>query len=233
MYVQKRTRMSPEPGAKANWKWGRVGRMLADHRCGILSSSFSLILDSSVGLSADIQSAGDSVAETLFRTEHLTEEDNLSPFDSKIACPCQSIEINNSTHVYRQSQMRKPSGSGVEWAECSLIIGTGCWVQVLAWSSIAQSVCQRAFSPILCIYVCTFACMNVFPYVCIYVYTYACIYISIYAFMCMIESMHVCILEWVCSCTYALCIYIRTPVRPYVWGLMWLGRGLNKIGAGS
>ena len=36
----------------------------------------------------------------------------------------QSIEINNK-HVYRQSQVRKPTGSGVEWAECSLIKGTG------------------------------------------------------------------------------------------------------------
>ena len=33
--------------------------MLADHRDGLLSSSFSLILDSSVGLSVGIQSAGD------------------------------------------------------------------------------------------------------------------------------------------------------------------------------
>ena len=40
--------------------------MLADHRDGLLSSSFfNLILDSSVGLSEDIQSAGDSVQETL------------------------------------------------------------------------------------------------------------------------------------------------------------------------
>ena len=42
--------------------------------------------------------------------------------------------------------MRKSTGSGVEWAECSLIIGTGYRVQDLAWSSIAQSICQRAFS---------------------------------------------------------------------------------------
>ena len=33
--------------------------MLADHRDGLSSSSFSLILDSSVGLSAGIQSAGE------------------------------------------------------------------------------------------------------------------------------------------------------------------------------
>ena len=56
------------------------------------------------------------------------EEDNLSPFDSNIACLCQSIEINNNKHVYRQSQVRKPTGSEVEWAECLLIIGTGCRV---------------------------------------------------------------------------------------------------------
>ena len=74
------------------------------------------------------------------------EEDNLSPFDSNIACLCQSIENNNNKHVYRQSQVRMPNGCGVEWAECSLIIGTGCRVQVYAWSSIAQSACQRAFS---------------------------------------------------------------------------------------
>ena len=32
----------------------------------------------------------------------------------------------------RQSQVRKPTDSGVEWAECSLIIGTGCRVQVFS-----------------------------------------------------------------------------------------------------
>ena len=75
------------------------------------------------------------------------EEHNLSPFDLNIACLCQSIEINNNKHVYRQSQVRKSTDSGAKWAECSMIIGTGCRVQVfLAWSSIAQSVCQRAFS---------------------------------------------------------------------------------------
>ena len=77
---------------------------------------------------------------------HSAEEHNLSPFDLNIACLCQSIEINNSKYVYRQSQVRKSTDSGVKWAECSLIIGTGCRVQVLAWSSIAQSVCQRALS---------------------------------------------------------------------------------------
>ena len=78
------------------------------------------------------------------------EEDNLSPLDSNIACLCQSIEINNNKHVcmyvcmcqsieinnnkyvYRQSQVRKPIGNKVEWAECLLIIGTGCRVQVFS-----------------------------------------------------------------------------------------------------
>ena len=41
----------------------------------------------------------------------------------------------------------KPTGSEVEWAECSLIIGTGHWVQVfLAWFSVAQSVRQGALN---------------------------------------------------------------------------------------
>ena len=34
------------------------------------------------------------------RILHLAEEDNLSPYDSKIACLCQSIEINNNKHIH-------------------------------------------------------------------------------------------------------------------------------------
>ena len=52
--------------------------------------------------------------------------------DSKIACLCQSIEINNNKYVYRPGQVRMPNGSGVRWAECLLIIGTGCRVQVFS-----------------------------------------------------------------------------------------------------
>ena len=33
---------------------------------------------------------------------HSAEEDNLSPFDSNIACMCQSIEINNNKHILLQ-----------------------------------------------------------------------------------------------------------------------------------
>ena len=56
----------------------------------------------------------------------------MSTFDLNIACLCQSIEINNNKYVYRQSQVRKSTDSGVKWAECSLIIGTGCGVQVVS-----------------------------------------------------------------------------------------------------
>ena len=73
--------------------------MLADCRDRLLSSSFRLILGSSVSLSAGIQSAGDLVPETLVQILHLAEEDNLSPFNLKIACLCQSIEINNKQYV--------------------------------------------------------------------------------------------------------------------------------------
>ena len=68
----------------------------------------------------------------MFILDMLTEEDNLSPFDLNIACLCQSIEINNNKYVYRHSQVRKSTDSGAKWAECSLIIGTGCRVQVFS-----------------------------------------------------------------------------------------------------
>ena len=88
--------------------------MLADHRDRLSSSSFfSLILDRSFGLSAGIQSAGYSVPETLwFRILHSAEEDNLSPFDSKTACLCPSIEINNKMYIVRAR------------CECQLAVGS-------------------------------------------------------------------------------------------------------------
>ena len=82
-----------------------------------------------MGLSASIQSAGDLPRVQIL---HSAEEHNLSPFDLNIACLCQSIEINNNKYVYRQSQVRKSTDSGVQWAECSLIIATGCRVQVFS-----------------------------------------------------------------------------------------------------
>ena len=45
------------------------------------------------------------------RILHSAEEDNLSPFDSNIACLCQSIEINNDKHIYISPE----PGAKVNW----------------------------------------------------------------------------------------------------------------------
>ena len=78
------------------------------------------------------------------RILHSAEEDNLPSVDSISLPCCQCIKITTKKYAYCQSQGWSHVGSGVEWTECSLITGAGYWVQV--WSSIAQSVCQRAFS---------------------------------------------------------------------------------------
>ena len=78
--------------------------------CMLSSSFFSLILDCSVGLWVGIQSAGELVSETSqLRILHSAEEDDFSPFDSKIACLCQSIEINNNKHVCWHTSALSPS----------------------------------------------------------------------------------------------------------------------------
>ena len=56
--------------------------MLTHQGDGLLSSSFSLILDSSVGLLVGIQSPGDLVSPiSQLRILYSAGEDNLSPFD--------------------------------------------------------------------------------------------------------------------------------------------------------
>ena len=45
---------------------------------------------------------------------------------------CMYVCMYNNKYVYRQSQVRKSTDSGVKWAECSLIIGTDCRVQVFS-----------------------------------------------------------------------------------------------------
>ena len=104
-HTHTQTCISPEQGANAKRLWGRVGWMLADHRDGLSSSSFWVAWSS----------IAQTVCQWLFsllgiwvarpwwvRILHSAEEDNLSPFDSNIACLCQSIEINNNKHVYRK-----------------------------------------------------------------------------------------------------------------------------------
>ena len=99
---------------------GPVGWMLVYHRDGLSSSSFSLILDNSVSLSAGTQSAGDSVPETLVRILHSAEEDNLSPFDSKIACARASKSITANIHIARARCESQPavgsSGLNARWS---------------------------------------------------------------------------------------------------------------------
>ena len=149
------------------------------------------------------------------RILHSAEEDNLSPLDSNIACLCQSIEINNNKHVYRPSQVRMPNGSGVEWAECSLIIGTGCRVQVFSLildSSVSLSAgiqsagdlvsetlmgSNPAFSRGRQLVSFRFECRLPVPehrnkqqQTCMFVCMYACMHACMY--VCMYACMHVC-----------------------------------------
>ena len=125
VYRQSQVRKSTDSGVK----WAECSLIIGT---GCRVQVFSLILDSSVGLSASIQSAGDLAHGARVQILHSAEEHNLSPFDKNIACLCQSIEINNNKYVYRQSQVRKSTDSGVKWAECSLIIGTGCRIHILS-----------------------------------------------------------------------------------------------------
>ena len=54
------------------------------------------------GLWVGIWFAGDLVSQTSqLWILHSAEEDNLSPFDSKITCLCQSIKISNNIHMYK------------------------------------------------------------------------------------------------------------------------------------
>ena len=74
--------------------------MLADHRDGLSISSF--LASSSIAQSV-CQRAFSLLANRCLRPwvriPHSAAEDNLSPFDSNIACLCQSIEINNNKQV--------------------------------------------------------------------------------------------------------------------------------------
>ena len=75
--------------------------MLADHGDGLSSSSF--LAWSSIAQSVCQQAFSLLVNRYLrpwVRILPSAEEDNLSPLDSNIACLCQSIEINNNTHVW-------------------------------------------------------------------------------------------------------------------------------------
>ena len=75
--------------------------MFADHKDGLLGSSFNFILESSVSLSAVIQSAGDFVPETLGSNPAFTKVGQLVSFDL-----FQNNKINNNNLVRITSQLR-------------------------------------------------------------------------------------------------------------------------------
>ena len=68
-----------------------------------------------------------------FEIKYIIHEIDISCFEC--------IKINHNKHGYRQSQVQKQTSIETKWAECSLITGAGYRIQVLVWSSIAQSVC--------------------------------------------------------------------------------------------
>ena len=55
-----------------------------------------------------------------------------------IACATASWLTTTSMYIYRQSQVRKPRGSEVKWAECSFIIGMGHRVFSLTLDSLVD-----------------------------------------------------------------------------------------------
>ena len=125
VYRQSQVRKSTDSGVK----WAECSLIIGT---GCRVQVFSLILDSSVGLSASIQSAGDLASGAPGSNPAFSRRTQLVSYQFDIACLCQSREINNNKYVYRQSQLQKSTDSGVKWAECSLIIGTGCRVQVFS-----------------------------------------------------------------------------------------------------
>ena len=121
--------------------------MLADHRDGLSSSSF--LAWSSIAQSV-CQRAFSLLAIWCLGPRvqilHSAEEHNLSPFDLNIACLCQSLEINNNKYVYRQPDAKVNWQWGqVGWMLADHRDGLSS-SSFLTWSSIARSVCQRAFS---------------------------------------------------------------------------------------
>ena len=94
-----------------------------------------------------IRSFASNVLTNIYKNILNKHNTKTAQISLKIACLCHSIKINNNKHVYRQSRVQKTTGSAVEWAECSLIIGTGYWVQVFSFifdSSVGLSVSKQS-----------------------------------------------------------------------------------------
>ena len=82
---------------------------------------FSLILDSSVGLSACIKSAGDLVSGTPGSNPTFCRGTQLVSF-----------RLTTANMYIARARCESQLTVGVKWTECLLIIGTGCRVQVFS-----------------------------------------------------------------------------------------------------
>ena len=115
--------MMPGPGMNQFRQWSQVDRMLTNHRHGLLSIAYSAIAQS-------VCEWGHSACwRRVFKISKVrirhSVEDKLSHFDSKIACLCQSIKINNNKQIYGRGHVQKPTVSEVKLAELSFSTGMG------------------------------------------------------------------------------------------------------------
>ena len=108
---------------------------------------FSLILDSSVGLSAGIQSAEDWVTENPGFESCILQRKTTCLLSIRKSFACARASKLTTTNMYIARAR----------CECQMAVGQVGWMladhrdglsssSFLAWSSIAQSVCQQAFS---------------------------------------------------------------------------------------
>ena len=106
---------------------------------------FNLILDSSVGLPAGIQSAGHSVPfQRPWFESCIQERKTTCLLSIRKSLACAKASKLRTTKMYTTtSRCESQPAMRVEWAECSLIMGRAIEFKFLVWSSIAQSVCQR------------------------------------------------------------------------------------------
>ena len=87
-----------------------------------------------------------------------------------------------------------------------------CWFICV---SLCQSIKIKSTNMYLYMYVCPYVCM----YVCIYVYIYLCINVYVYKRVRLKSCMYIRVRTF----------YVCTYAHPFVWGLLWFGRGLDKI----
>ena len=120
---QKLVRKQTRGGAKcAEWS------LMLGTGCWV--QAISPILNTSVVFSVGIQSAGDSVPETLVHILHSAKEVNFSHIYPKITCLCWIIGTDNNNMYITRARCKSQPAVGVKWAECSLTIETGYWVHV-------------------------------------------------------------------------------------------------------